>query len=329
MIAILTGSVQEDGKEISGYFRSPPCQQELRRAMSTDTPIVWLHEIDPGKGGISLEGHLHDCPEGLRAPLELAIEGGRIVEWHRIRAFQDVSLRLLAAGVLVRQLQERQEAVYHPNEIFLKYLSIPPPNAGEGLKYHAYCSRNNEGASVLMRQLAEQHARGRSRSHRTFSENFGRSLSRSKKSAKSPESRGGSSSGQRPLLWTDNPDCLRECQHFVVYLNAHTHTGAKAQALHAELDAALEQRRHIILIHETRPSAGGATFASIVNATPTWLSWNQETGAKRLYQARLSSNSRTSWHAAAAASARPALSIPGSTAGRSLLCRFAAGSISP
>ena len=44
--------------------------------------------------------------------------------------------------------------------------------------------------------------------------------------------------------------------------------------------------KHIILVHETRPAAGGAPFATIINATPRWLAWDRKTGKKRLYQVR-------------------------------------------
>ena len=46
MIAIMAGSTNADGEEFSDYFRSPPCIQELTRAQQTNTPIIWLHEID-------------------------------------------------------------------------------------------------------------------------------------------------------------------------------------------------------------------------------------------------------------------------------------------
>lgn len=86
------------------------------------------------------------------------------------------------------------------------------------------------------------------------------------------------------LLWTDDPSSVDSCLHFVVYLNAHTHDGPRTEALHQELDTALNAGRHIILIHETRSTFGGASFRSIIEATPKWLAWNQATGQKRLYQ---------------------------------------------
>ena len=58
----------------------------------------------------------------------------------------------------------------------------------------------------------------------------------------------------------------------------------RSEALHQELDEALTAGKHIILVHETRPSADGAPFAAIINATPRSLAWNAATGKKRLYQ---------------------------------------------
>lgn len=86
------------------------------------------------------------------------------------------------------------------------------------------------------------------------------------------------------LMWTDDPNSVDTCLHFVVYLNARTHNGPLTEALHQELDTALSAGRHIILVHETRPALGGASFKSIIDATPKWLAWNQVTGTKRLYQ---------------------------------------------
>ena len=99
--ATAPGSSQ--ASERSDYFRSPPCQQELRRAMSTKTPIVWVLETDPAHGGIAMESHLHDCPDDIRPMLEAAIAAQEVIDWHRIRSFQDTSLRLI--------LQRRAAAV--------------------------------------------------------------------------------------------------------------------------------------------------------------------------------------------------------------------------
>ena len=52
MIAILTGHHQ-DGKPVSDYFRSVPCQNELLRALANNTPVVFVLETDPVGSGRS------------------------------------------------------------------------------------------------------------------------------------------------------------------------------------------------------------------------------------------------------------------------------------
>ena len=142
MVAILTGSATDDGDERSDYFRSPPCQQELQQALAANTPIIWLHETDPLHGGISLESHLRDCPEGLRGALQAAIAEGRVIEWYRIRAFQDVSLRLLSAGVLVKQLEAAKDTVCHHAMATLSLdisIHCPQPNPNTHLTQNRRC----------------------------------------------------------------------------------------------------------------------------------------------------------------------------------------------
>ena len=92
----LTGSVLDSGKAVSDYFRSAPCLNEIRRGHKNGIPIVFLLETDPTHGGVSLETHRRDCPHEL---LEL-LDSAPIVEWHRVQAYQDISLRRLAREVL-------------------------------------------------------------------------------------------------------------------------------------------------------------------------------------------------------------------------------------
>ena len=168
MIAFMSGSPANDGGERSDYFLSPPCQQELRRAVSTKTPIIYVHETDPLHGGISLASHVRDCPDDLRPALQRAIDDGEVVEWHRIRAFQDVSLRLIMQRVLCKEAEERgDDTVYVPTEVQRLPLRLAPPtdvhyvpHDGDGgevpaKKFHVYVSEHNPGASELMAELED------------------------------------------------------------------------------------------------------------------------------------------------------------------------------
>ena len=95
IIAFLTGSRlesgQEAGKEVSDYFSSPPCLNEIRRGRQNGIPIIFLYETDPTHGGVSMEAHRRDCPEDLRALLDSA----PIIDWHRVQVPCRVLPRLL------------------------------------------------------------------------------------------------------------------------------------------------------------------------------------------------------------------------------------------
>ena len=157
--ATAPGSSQ--ASERSDYFRSPPCQQELRRAMSTKTPIVWVLETDPAHGGIAMESHLHDCPDDIRPMLEAAIAAQEVIDWHRIRSFQDTSLRLILQRVLAKEAEERTaDLVYVPTEITRAPMRLHPPPLPH--KFHVWVSEHNPGAAELMDELDKWMVRGAS-----------------------------------------------------------------------------------------------------------------------------------------------------------------------
>jgi len=86
------------------------------------------------------------------------------------------------------------------------------------------------------------------------------------------------------LRCTDDPEQLGECSHVLVYLNEETHSHPQRSAqLHAELDQMLDARRHLVLVHESRPDHGAIPFKMIIDQTPRHLV-RDEHGAKRLYQ---------------------------------------------
>ena len=147
--------------ERSDYFCSPPCQQELRRAMSTKTPIVWVLETDPAHGGIAIESHLHDCPDDIRPALEAAIAAHEVIDWHRIRSFQDTSLRLILQRVLAKEAEARvADDVYVPTEITRAPMRLYPPPPPH--KFHVWVSEHNPGAAELMDELDKWMVRGAS-----------------------------------------------------------------------------------------------------------------------------------------------------------------------
>ena len=84
---------------------------------------------------------------------------------------------------------------------------------------------------------------------------------------------------------TSDPKQMTRALHFLCYLNAATHTSGRLTAkFHAELERALQAGMHILLVHETRAEANGATFKKIIESTPEKLKWDSERAQKRLYK---------------------------------------------
>jgi len=132
------------------------------------------------------------------------------------------------------------------------------------------------GAEAFVHLLSDYHARAVGTKERR--DHSQRSTARRWSSRRLPSNAAG-------LVTTSNPEQMRHASHFLCYLNALTHTsGEVTAAFHAELEYALRQNMHILLVHETRTEADGATFKAIIDATPEPLKWDSEKRAKRLYK---------------------------------------------
>ena len=85
----------------AGYFKSRNCLREVRSALSKSKPLSLV--FDPERGGAPLETiKAEEVPDDELS----AVFGGRpVIEWHRIKQFQLVSLKLLAEGLLREDCQ--------------------------------------------------------------------------------------------------------------------------------------------------------------------------------------------------------------------------------
>ena len=70
------------------------------------------------------------------------------IEWNRIGAFQDVTLRLIAERLLPRDHQ----GIHLTGELTNSKISVPDSRA-RGYEYHLYVSSNNEGALEFIREV--------------------------------------------------------------------------------------------------------------------------------------------------------------------------------
>ena len=83
-----------------GYFKSGNCLREARKSLEVDKPIALMHDSAVyHKSHMSLQAiKQQECPDDLRGPI---FNGRDVIEWHRIKDFQMVSLKLLAAEMLL------------------------------------------------------------------------------------------------------------------------------------------------------------------------------------------------------------------------------------
>ena len=206
------------------------------------------------------------------------LDEGKVVEWHRVQAYQDVSLKLILQEILQGLARERaNDRVYLRREVdrepLRPMLSLPK---GE---FHLFLSHYNAGATTFMKLLQEYH------------------MSKILSSLRSGNTRRSRASSQRSFLsrrtdhvsikFTSDPKQMMHAQHFLCYLNADTHTsGVMTKKFHAHLELALRMGMHILLVHETRNEASGAPFKTIIDATPEALKWDTsgDVAMKRLYK---------------------------------------------
>jgi hypothetical protein len=162
-----------------GYFASHNCRRELYAAIAAGRPIVALREADVDKGGATVAELQHELRHTDQAhagmqqyrPVEEVLARVFSQEpllWVRVRAFQLVTLRLLAEAVLCRL----PYYVAHPGELRAGIRvsgEKPTPTAAAPVRVY-FCAANfgatqlaNEigaagagaGASVAVREVDE------------------------------------------------------------------------------------------------------------------------------------------------------------------------------
>ena len=126
-----------------GYLRSTNCLREIRAALAMGKPLVLVHEADPDKGGGTLAELRSECPEELRAAIFDA--GWPMAVWHRIEAFQHVSLKVIAEALLLKTPKfagEEALPLCIPGEVRADDLAPPKPVV-------VWASSLNDGAREL------------------------------------------------------------------------------------------------------------------------------------------------------------------------------------
>ena len=137
-----------------GYFFSKNCLRELDCALQKKKPLILVHEADFTKGGAPLAILRADCESQERDAARLFHDLSEIISWHRIAAFQLVSLKMIAERVL--HASPAYQHLFHPPTL---------EHAGEIAKHEyafqrrvcIYVSRYNPGARAIMDEYVQRY----------------------------------------------------------------------------------------------------------------------------------------------------------------------------
>ncbi|EOD14409.1 hypothetical protein EMIHUDRAFT_451815 [Emiliania huxleyi CCMP1516] len=218
-----------------GYLRSTNCLREIRAALEMGKPLVLVHEADPAKGGGTLAELRSECPEELQAAIFDA--GWPMTVWHRIEAFQHVSLKVIAEALLLKTPKYAGEDALPlciPGELRADGLAFPKPVV-------LWASTLNAGARELANAVVV-------------------AVSGEISVTDAPPSR--LSSLPRASGSGD------EATHMLLYLKWSTWAGDSAEPLAEQVRAAREARLPIVMAHENDAALGGCIFGRFFEVTP-------------------------------------------------------------
>lgn len=269
-----------------GYIKSPNCMRELLRAVVTQKPIMALVELETKHGALTraqVQERLQEADDlyeswgmaaevrswGYQLPDAAKLEGAlwqaETIEWNRIGAFQDVSMRLIAQRLdsscrLFKRMTRAQqgnaeldsstshagkqspsskrsrskEAVYVQGELIQKEVVLHAPSPPYA--FHAFCSAHNLGSSDLMAEVGLELG--------------------------------------IEVITTDDPRELKRCERVLVYLTSATWTsGWQSEAFCAEVTQAMLLGVPLLLCHEMpglgrHRDRGGCEFGTFFSTTP-------------------------------------------------------------
>ena len=253
-----------------GYIKSKNCMIEIRSTVKMGKPIIPVLDPDKTRGGLTKEQireqliesdgkwekwgfNTDGLGEAKGEQLYNTLFSFEPIDWNRIGAFQDVSMRLIANRLLPTvPPYGHRPLTYIKGELIQTKIPLGPPSTGK--RFHVYCSANNAGSTAIMRELAcardlkievverDSDSAGTSRRQRSSrAPELGRALARQVSSrmrqASSRMRRSSGSVGSRQkrdamLSVTEHPDDLTACDYFLVYLHGETITAEKRPSTH-------------------------------------------------------------------------------------------------
>ena len=239
------------------YFESKACARELVLSVAKRKPLVALLEPDEAKGRLTQAAIVALLTDAWLAQWDFEMEVERWgcdvvpnvaevrawlfaqapIEWHRLTAFQDVTMRLLVERLLLegRPAASEAEMVYLQGEAERRPINLRPCAAGT---YHLFYSTANEGAAQLVDELRTRDSR---------------------------------------LVATDKLEHLPRCTHALLYLTAKTWKGEAGEdnELQGVVEQVIGHGVHLLLAHELPSSLGpgrsACEFREVMASTPSVL----------------------------------------------------------
>lgn len=265
----------------------PVFESEAKKGgLSPDQVLACLREADgklePNGAWQSLHAELAEWTPRFEKPTPQALYdclySGKMIEWNRLAAFQDVTLRLVAERLLLHLERRTQSAeppaprrlhsgsTYMQGEQGSAFIALRPPNQSR----HVYCSPFNPGASQLVAEIANQHQQPIPVLRRDVGEGTWQKMS--VYTAVTSTSR-----AKAALYMSDDIDDLAKCDKMLVYLNGLTWLeDGSSRSLAAEVSQALRDNIPLLLCHEMpgigqEPQRHACPFDSIFAMTPQEL----------------------------------------------------------
>ena len=270
-------------------FFSPNCLREIDSAMKAKKPLILVHESDESKGGAPLEDLRADCESKGRCVFD---DDREIIRWHRIAAFQLLSLKLIARAMLhamptYEELEEPPK-VYIAGELGLQTFEFRH-------RVSLYVSDFNPGAAEMMTEVVvrykdrnlnvrydpppqlHQSSDGRNSGRRpsavlsrgmTASRLLTRHCSSFEQASRKRwtlQSRIWQQSDRQPHTLSSAAD---QVSHMLLYLNNTTFIGEDGQRLAHEVRRARAFGIEILLVHENDLKRGGCAFNRLFQTTP-------------------------------------------------------------
>jgi hypothetical protein len=140
------------------YFQSRNCLREIVASLEQQKPLVLVHEQQQEKGGGPLDLLKSECPKERRA---LIFDGRTPITWHRIKDYQNLTLKLIATEMLCHSPVYRTVGAKAQAEDATKPglgLTIPGETDVSELVLPGslviWCSPGNPGAKSVVQELA-------------------------------------------------------------------------------------------------------------------------------------------------------------------------------